>query len=363
MLKTEQIANAKFTPFSAGAYSADEVDNFLKAVAESYDQNIREKNELLKKMSILADKVEKYRDDEEAIKLALLDARRTAESVTKEAEQKSAALLSGAQTKAGAIVESANIQATQSIDDARAQAKGIVDNAKVAVASLTDRAQQETSRAIVAAQTKAEEIIAQANKKAEYIVGNSKKEYDFYSAELEKIKAEASQLKAKIQQLCSDQLSIVSAVPDYVPAEKAEFVPEEAPAVEEAAAPVIETPEIKLDDIPVVDEIPENLKVEETAEEETVVEAEEEAVSSVDDDEMNELLASFGDEEPVSLELASDIDNLMPDIPSFEDIVPAEKAEEKAEDDELDLGLESLDELKGDDEDDDDITSLFDSLF
>ena len=68
MLKPEQIVNAKFTPVSKGTYSAEEVDAFLKTVASEYEKSLAEKAELIKKISILADKIESYRSDEEARK-------------------------------------------------------------------------------------------------------------------------------------------------------------------------------------------------------------------------------------------------------------------------------------------------------
>lgn len=92
MLRTEQILNAKFTPVSKGTYSAEEVDSFLKTVAASYEESLGENRELIKKISILADKIESYRNDEEAIKLALLDAHKMAESITKNATDKADAL-------------------------------------------------------------------------------------------------------------------------------------------------------------------------------------------------------------------------------------------------------------------------------
>ena len=51
MLKTEQILNAKFTPISKGTYSAEEVDSFLKVVAESYEESLGQNRELMKKIN------------------------------------------------------------------------------------------------------------------------------------------------------------------------------------------------------------------------------------------------------------------------------------------------------------------------
>ena len=98
MLKPEQIVNAKFTPVSKGTYSAEEVDAFLKTVASEYEKSLAEKAELIKKISILADKIESYRSDEEAIKLALLDAHKMAESVSKTAKNKADETVAEAET-------------------------------------------------------------------------------------------------------------------------------------------------------------------------------------------------------------------------------------------------------------------------
>ena len=181
MLRTEQILNAKFTPISKGTYSADEVDAFLKTVAESYEGLIGEKNELIKKISILADKVESYRNDEEAIKLSLLDAHRMAETVNKNAKEKADSLVEDAEGKSKIILDGANRQSAQIVTEARDKAKEIVDNARTAVTSLTERAQRETEQTISAAKAKADEIVADAEAEGKRIIGSSKKSYEFYS--------------------------------------------------------------------------------------------------------------------------------------------------------------------------------------
>ena len=61
MIRPEQIANVKFTPVSAGTYSAEEVDAFVKEVAAAYAEAAEENATLVKKISILAEKVEQYR--------------------------------------------------------------------------------------------------------------------------------------------------------------------------------------------------------------------------------------------------------------------------------------------------------------
>jgi cell division initiation protein len=123
MLRTEQILNATFTPVSKGTYSAEEVDAFLRTVAASYEESLGENRELIKKISILADKIESYRNDEEAIKLALLDAHKMAESISKSASDKAEALVADAENKSKILLDGANRQTAQMIEEAREQAK------------------------------------------------------------------------------------------------------------------------------------------------------------------------------------------------------------------------------------------------
>lgn len=172
MLKTEQILNAKFTPVSRGAYSAEEVDAFLKTAAGAYESSLNANEELMRKISVLADKVEDYRKDEEAIKLSLVDAHRMAATVKKDADEKARAAVGDAENRAKIILDGANRQSSQEIEKARSKAKEIVDAAKTAVDSLTERARRETELAAAAAGAKADEILAAARAEGEKIIGD-----------------------------------------------------------------------------------------------------------------------------------------------------------------------------------------------
>ncbi len=214
MLKTEQILNAKFTPVSAGTYSAIEVDNFLKSVAESYEQNIQEKAALLKKMGILADKVEKYRNDEDAIKASLLDAHKMAESINKESRAKADKIIEDATAKAEETISNAQKISESTVEEAKNKAKNIVDNAKSAVDALKDKAQIQTDNAIKQAEIEANQIIKSANEQSAKIIGNSKDAYDFYTGELKKLKKEIEGFKTLIEALCEYQANNENIIED-----------------------------------------------------------------------------------------------------------------------------------------------------
>ncbi len=394
MLKTEQILNAKFTPVSKGTYSADEVDSFLKSVAESYEQSLNENRELIKKISILADKIESYRNDEEAIKLSLLDAHKMAETVNKSAKEKADTIVGDAESKSKIILDGANRQSSALIEEAREKAKEIVDNARTAVASLTERAQKETDLAISSAREKSAEIISKAEEKGKEIIGTSKASYEFYSAELAKIKTETENFKKLISDICNNQLSLVNSIPeiivDYKEPEEiieevaevaAEEVSEEAEAVNVEVAVEIEpeaifTPEIaEADSVEVSDietaeeiELPEE-EITEEAETEISEEIESESEENIieiseDTDDLFSLIDEMDFDDNF---IASSIDEIVPSSVEAEkeDLIVEEKTEDSSDDGDDDIfegfeiNLDDIDEEK----DDEDITSLFDSLF
>ncbi len=429
MLRPEQIINAKFTPVSKGTYNAEEVDAFLKSVAVSYEESLNNNQELIKKISILADKIESYRNEEDAIKLALLDAHKMAETVNKNAAEKAETLVSDAENKSKLILDGANRQASQTIEEAREKAKEIVDNARTAVSSLTERAQIETDNTIAEAKKKASEIVANAEEKGREIIGTSKQSYEFYSAELEKIQAKTSEFKATVEEICKGQLNLLDNIPGAFAAapEVAVSIPVEE-VVEDIVAPeepafVEEAVEEKVDSA--FDEIIEEINAAE--EEEIVAEEEEhdasaialmaeingladEVLTSGNDsaDSYDEEVEEFADDiveenAEEDSEVADDDDDLFSliddmdfaDIPevdsipaSLDDLVPpapvfvSADAEEEAEykeeeeeevqivideedDDEEFSGFQiDIDSIADDnDGDDEDITSLFDSLF
>lgn len=392
MLKPEQIVNAKFTPVSKGTYSAEEVDAFLKTVASEYEKSLAEKAELIKKISILADKIESYRSDEEAIKLALLDAHKMAESVSKTAKNKADETVAEAETKSKAIVDGANRQSAQLIDEARTQARDIVDNAKNAVASLTERAQNETNRTINAARSKAAEIIAAAENRGKGIIGNSRDEYTKYIAAIEEAKKDAAIFKQTLANLCRKELEQVEALPDDCII-VAEDVGDDVPLCDESAAEIaeeltVEAAEVEetVEEKPAEPTIPaeavfepEAAKEEEATEESEPEQPAEEEIPQVEaavyvpeqpkeaEAEEQEIEEDFDDlfsliDSTDSENIAADIDDVLPE--ATEDEVAAEAAEDEEEFEGFKVDLDEIaDAEEDDDDDDDDISSLFDSLF
>ena len=376
MLRPEQISNARFTPVSTGTYSAEEVDAFLSVVADAYSEQLDKNAELVKKISILAEKVEAYRKDEDAIKSALLDAHKLADNVTKVSKENAQATLDEANSQALDIKTKAESEAAAVKNAARNEAAEIVTNAKNAVASIQDRANRESNEKLQAAKAQADSIIADANKQGAAIVGSSKREFEFYTEELKKVKAELQQFRTMVEMLCNgekkpEEIPEIPVEPDIPDFKATTAVEAPAPVVEAEPAPAVEEP---------VAEIP--------AEPETP------AADKTEDD-IDDLLGLFDDGDDDS-DISADLDSLIPEVPAaveasvpaVEEPVPEEAVESEvavepeipsaaAVDDEEDAGddtddffaefADDLDDLdipgESADDDDDDISSLFDSLF
>ncbi len=110
MITLEDIANATFRKAKIGGYNPEDVNEFLDQVQESFSQLQKEKMELVRKLEILAKKVEEYREEEESIRNTLFSAQKLADASVREAKHKSEVILKDASAKAEKIVNNAQAQ-------------------------------------------------------------------------------------------------------------------------------------------------------------------------------------------------------------------------------------------------------------
>ncbi len=102
------LDNIRNVEFSRGrGYRAEEVDDFIDECAETVESLLREKEELNQKMKVLADKLVEYRNDEDSIRAALLNAQRTGDTVVRDAERQAEEIRAKAQREADDILRTA----------------------------------------------------------------------------------------------------------------------------------------------------------------------------------------------------------------------------------------------------------------
>lgn len=107
MISIEDAKNVEFKK-SVRGYNAEDVNNFVDEVVATLEQNKKEKVELVKKLDILAKRIEQYRQDEENVRGALINAEKVKGSAVKEAESKVSNMLEEAKAEAKRIVYDAN---------------------------------------------------------------------------------------------------------------------------------------------------------------------------------------------------------------------------------------------------------------
>ena len=106
MLTIDEIKDVSFR--RGRGYRGEDVDAFIDEVIVTFEQMKKEKSDLIRKMDILATRVEQYRADEETVRNALLSSQRVADASIKEAQAKAAQIVSDAEAKAQSALKESN---------------------------------------------------------------------------------------------------------------------------------------------------------------------------------------------------------------------------------------------------------------
>lgn len=109
MLTIDEIKNISFRKANrGGGYHPDDVDIFIDDVVATFEQMKREKSDLIRKMDILANRIEKYRADEEIVRNALISSQRISDETIKDANEKAEGIIKDAEARAQLMVMDAN---------------------------------------------------------------------------------------------------------------------------------------------------------------------------------------------------------------------------------------------------------------
>ena len=320
MLTPDQIKSKEFHTTGKSSYKAEEVDEFLNEIHASYDQMFRENANIIKKMSILANKVEEYKKDEDSLRQALLSAQKLADRIVSEAKETSEKQLS-----------EASQQAEDMLSDASQKAKKILDNA----------------------QRTADAKIHEANKQADEIIGGINRKVTQENLVLEMLKKEVAAFRTKMMDMYKEHLTLLDRLPTY--SEETEEVQNIEP---EAAETPVEEP-VEVEEVAEAAEPVEGTVKEEHAED-VVEEAAEEPVKETEaEDDTFEL---------------TDIENILDDVDEADEedafVLDETAFEDEPEDEFEDISSDTsedndgfslnIDELDFDDDDDSEITAVAD---
>lgn len=115
MISVNDIRERKFEKAAFG-YKQEDIDEFLEELVREVENIDAERDDLNTKIQILADKVREYRQDEEALKDALLGAQKQGHQIVSEAQEKADTIIARAEAKAQELIDEATIKHDEAME-------------------------------------------------------------------------------------------------------------------------------------------------------------------------------------------------------------------------------------------------------
>lgn len=109
MLTIDEIKEISFHRSGKNGYAAADVDVFIDDVVATVEQLNAEKKDLIRKLDILAKKIEQYREDEETVRNALITSQKLSDSTVREAQTKAEHIIRTAEKKSRMILTEAEM--------------------------------------------------------------------------------------------------------------------------------------------------------------------------------------------------------------------------------------------------------------
>lgn len=207
MISSEDVRRVTFEKAFQG-YRRDDVDDYLKQVAQSMDELAAQNDDLQKKLVVLAQRIDQYRAEEDTLRTTMINAQRLGENVIREAKQ-----------KAAEIIRTANIKA----EDREQRSRDDVELAKQEIVTLKSEADS-FKRSLIEMYRKHINLI---NKLPDYTPQPE-------DAPARPVQPAAEPVQAPVQTAAPVEQPVMAAEPAYTP-------PAPQSAAEPAPAPVQET--------------------------------------------------------------------------------------------------------------------------
>lgn len=241
MITSAEIKNAKFGRATRG-YKPVDVDIILERAAETIDRLNNENAEILRKMEVLAEKIQEYRKDEESIHAALLTAQRSADQLMREANENAQAVVTKAQNTSDEALSAAKNKAEEMLKEAQQKSVAVVNETR-----------EKATMYMEEAKAKSDNIVAEAQKKADQMTQEAVKKCKIELMQLEAVKKQAAEFRAALMDMYRQQFELMKKGPvielsveeelneEFEQQEQEEDAVEEAQSVEEVSEQPQET--------------------------------------------------------------------------------------------------------------------------
>lgn len=203
IMTPSELREHEFKGAGRNAYKADDVDLFFGEVAVAYEKLYRENVELVKRVSLLADRLDQHKKDEAEIKQAIISAQKAAEIIVREAQTE----VEDAKAAAEKIIADAESDAAALRAEAERQA---VADSDLLLSIARDKAEQIIKRAKEEAHT----IIIDANNAASDTVGAANRTITSESIHFDMLRKEVSDFRASILAQYKTHIELISKLPE-----------------------------------------------------------------------------------------------------------------------------------------------------
>lgn len=210
-MNAKEIITRRFEKAAFNGYKTDDVDDFMKQVSDEFAQLQKEKTELERKLEVLADKIREYRDDEDALKDALLIAQKQGNAIVAESK-----------ASAEKLTKETNEAVTKQLSEAKIKSERLVNDA--------DEYSKKTRRE---ADEKAAKIIGDATDKAEEIRTIMNRQQEIQENILQQTRKEVNEYRAKLLEGYKAHIAFIEALPEKC---ENDFVKKTAEEVEKREA-------------------------------------------------------------------------------------------------------------------------------
>lgn len=224
-MNAKDILSRRFEKATFNGYKTDDVDEFLREISSEYSQMQKDKNELERKLEVLADKIREYRDDEDALKDALLLAQKQGNQIVNESK---------------AAAEKLRKETQEAVDKQLAETQAKADKISADADEYAKRITRETNE-------RADKMIKDARAKAEDIDQKMKKQIEIQQNILQKTRKEADEYRNRLLTAYKSHMDLIAKLPEmceneYIRTTALEVEKREAEKAKAAAAKQAQKP-------------------------------------------------------------------------------------------------------------------------
>ena len=205
MISAEEIRNKHFSKAGMSGYKKIEVDVFLDEIVNTINYLTATQAANEKKIADYELKLNEYKNDEQAIQSALVNAQRVSDNLVSEAQKKAEDIVFKANAEAEKLLSDATLESQNMLDESKEKADLILTEAQTLSKNLSETTEKLTTESVENANRRAEAITAAA----ENAVAEQQSLFDA-------LRLQVTMFKRDMEAQFNNQLELINAMPDEV---------------------------------------------------------------------------------------------------------------------------------------------------